>query len=48
MGKLISNLFNLRQKGDYGDFMLLTEDEIVPLISEVEKFIVIIKKMIQD
>ena len=47
-GRLVKVLFDKRQKGDYGDFMFLTEEEVVPLVSEVEDFFVIINKLLQD
>ena len=46
-GKLLNDLFEKRQLGDYGDFVFLSEEEIYPLIQEVEEFKNIIKKMIQ-
>lgn len=47
-GKLIKTLFEKRQKGDYGDFMFLIEEEVVPFINEVENFAIVIKQMIED
>jgi uncharacterized protein (UPF0332 family) len=47
-GKLIALLFNLRQKGDYEDFVFLTEKEVAPLVTEVEKFEVIIRQMLHE
>lgn len=47
-GRLIAVLFDLRQKGDYGDFIQLTEYEVMPLVSEVESFDAIVRKMLQD
>lgn len=47
-GKLIKVLFDKRQKGDYGDFMSLTEEEVLPLVSEVEDFEKMIKQMLED
>jgi uncharacterized protein (UPF0332 family) len=47
-GRLVSVLFDLRQKGDYGDFVLLTEEEVVPFFKEVEEFSATIKQMLQD
>ena len=37
-GRLLQTLFDKRQEGDYGDFMLLEEDEIAPLVEEVQEF----------
>ncbi|MCW3107226.1 MAG: hypothetical protein JWQ09_1732 [Segetibacter sp.] len=33
-GKLFSNLLDMRQDGDYGDLVLMTQDEIVPLVKK--------------
>jgi uncharacterized protein (UPF0332 family) len=30
-GKSLNNLFDLRQEGDYGDFAILTADDILPM-----------------
>ena len=32
-GKLVKVLFDKRQKGDYGDFMILTEQEVMPFFT---------------
>lgn len=37
-GKVLSQLFANRQEGDYGDFLILQEDDIIPLVTEVEQF----------
>ena len=37
-GKLLATLFDKRQMGDYGDFADVTEEEILPLLKEVEEF----------
>jgi uncharacterized protein (UPF0332 family) len=37
-GKLLATLFDARQLGDYGDFSLITEEELVGLIKQVEEF----------
>ena len=47
-GKLLRNLYDKRMKGDYGDFMVLTEKEIMPLVAEVEEFVSILKDIIKD
>jgi len=38
-GKLYSKLFDLRQKGDYGDLYEFDEETVKPLISNVQTFI---------
>jgi uncharacterized protein (UPF0332 family) len=47
-GRLVRILFNKRQKGDYGDFMYLTEDEVAPLLDEVEEFAKLINELLLD
>jgi uncharacterized protein (UPF0332 family) len=47
-GKFLSKLFDLRQDGDYGDFMVLREEEISPLVMEAEEFMKLIESMISD
>jgi len=39
LGLLYSDLFDFRQKGDYGDFFDFEEANVLPLISQVEQFI---------
>jgi uncharacterized protein (UPF0332 family) len=38
-GKLFGDLFDLRQKGDYGDFLDIEEKHVIPMIPKVEQFI---------
>jgi len=45
-GKLYSKLFDLRQKGDYGDLFDYDKETIEPLIEETSTFIGVIKKLI--
>ena len=45
-GKFLSKLFDLRQDGDYGDFMVLREEEILPLVVQAEEFMKLIESMI--
>lgn len=47
-GKLFSILFNKRQEGDYGDFINLAEDEIMPLVNEVEQFRIVVNELLQQ
>lgn len=47
-GKLLAVLFDKRQKGDYGDFMTLTEEEVEPYFNEVREFKIVIQQMLQD
>ena len=39
-------LFNMRQRGDYEDWVVIEEDDISPLIEPAEKFIVEIENLI--
>jgi uncharacterized protein (UPF0332 family) len=47
-GKLFSDLFNRRQTGDYHDLVFLTEEEILPFVSEVEEFKQVILRLINE
>ena len=47
-GRLVRILFDMRQKSDYGDFMILTEQEVLPFIDEVLEFEKIIKEMLRE
>ena len=44
--RLYRNLFNLRQGGDYGDYIVIEEEDIIPLIQPAENFIAEIEKLI--
>ena len=44
--KLFHNLFELRQEGDYGDFLMLDEEDILPLVNEVNEFKNIIRNLL--
>jgi uncharacterized protein (UPF0332 family) len=45
-GKLFTKLFDLRQKGDYGDLFDFDEKVVEPLIEQAKEFIEEIKKQI--
>jgi len=47
-GKMYRQLFNLRQTGDYEDWIHIDEDDIKPLIVPAEKFIAEIEKLINQ
>lgn len=47
-GKLFNTLSDLRQEGDYIDFVYYDADTIEPLIPEVNKFIEAITRIIED
>ena len=38
-GRFLKNLFELRQDGDYDDWIIITEEDIIPLIEPVRNFI---------
>jgi uncharacterized protein (UPF0332 family) len=39
LGKLYADLFDWRQKGDYGDFFYFTEEDVLPLVKPVRALI---------
>jgi uncharacterized protein (UPF0332 family) len=39
LGMLYGDLFDLRQKGDYGDFVDFNEGHVIPMIPKVEEFL---------
>jgi uncharacterized protein (UPF0332 family) len=41
-------LFNLRQTGDYEDWVYINEEDVLPLIEPVEQFIKTIEKLINE
>ena len=45
-GKLYSKLFDMRQKGDYGDLYDYDKDTVTPLIDSTKEFIEELKKHI--
>lgn len=45
-GKFYSTMFDFRQKGDYGDFVLFEEDLVKEWISKAEEFIAAIERII--
>ena len=47
-GKLFSNLLDTRQDGDYGDFAVISEEEVVTFFKEVQEFRLIILKLIEE
>lgn len=46
MGRFYSKLFELRQTGDYADWVYLTEEDVAPLVPKVEEFMDTIKGLI--
>ena len=45
-GRFFSRLFELRQEGDYEDWVILSGEDIMPLIDPVKNFINKIEKLI--
>jgi len=46
--KFYRRVLELRQTGDYDDFIEITENEILPLIEPAEQFINTIENLIND
>ena len=44
--KTYGRLFNMRQRGDYEDWVIIEEEDVSPLIEPAEKFIVEIENLI--
>ena len=47
-GKLYDTLFNLRQTGDYEDWVCLNEEDVLPLVEPAKKFIAEIENLIMQ
>ena len=47
-GGLFQDLFELRQEGDYEDWITLSEDDIIPLVDPVKNFIDKIEQLINN
>jgi uncharacterized protein (UPF0332 family) len=43
---LLQNLFELRQRGDYSDWITITEKDILPFVEPAEQFIQTIENLI--
>ena len=48
LGKFYSELFELRQTGDYDDWKVVTEAEIMPLVPTVEVFLDTLEGVIRE
>ena len=46
-GKMYSRLFDIRQTGDYNDWISIEENDVIPLIEPVNDFIESIEKLIE-
>ena len=47
-GRLFGDLFDLRQKGDYSDFLDIEEKHVIPVIPKVEQFINKIESLLKN
>jgi len=47
-GRLFGDLFDLRQKGDYGDFSDFEEKDVTPLFPQVEQFLNQAESLLHD
>ncbi|AQG81723.1 HEPN domain-containing protein [Spirosoma montaniterrae] len=45
-GKFYSHLFKSRNDSDYEDFAVFTADDVLPLLTQTEEFITVIKRLI--
>ena len=45
--RVLKNLFELRQDGDYGDWIEIIEDDVAPMIEPGRKFIEKIERLIE-
>ena len=48
LGEVYYKLFTLRQKGDYDDWIVVKESDIIPLLEPAEKFITEIENLINS
>ena len=46
LGKFYSQLFELRQTGDYDDWKVVTENDVIPLVPAAETFLDTLEKII--
>ena len=48
LGKIYAQVFDLRQKGDYGDFFNLDQEKTMPYFEPVEELLKIIEILLND
>lgn len=48
LGKLYADLFDWRQKGDYGDFFDFGEGDVMPLMAPTRELINAVKREIEN
>jgi len=46
--KIYERLFHLRQTGDYEDWVVVTENDLIPLLNPAQKFIEEIESLIRE
>lgn len=47
-GKLYSELYELRQTGDYDDWKVISETDIMPLVTKIEVFLNTLESLIRE
>lgn len=47
-GQIYSDLFDFRQKGDYGDFFDFDAEKVIPFVEKVENFLKVVKELIKQ
>lgn len=47
-GKLYGDLFDWRQKGDYGDFFDFSGEDVIPLLEPIKRFIALVKNELEE
>lgn len=48
LGKFYSQLYELRQTGDYDDWKVITEADVIPLVHTVEVFLDTLEQLIRE
>ena len=48
LGKFYSELYELRQTGDYDDWKVVTESDVMPLVPTVEIFLDTLERLIRE
>ena len=48
MGRLYSKVYELRQSGDYDDWISIGEEDILPLVAYVDEYLTALKRLIDE
>lgn len=48
MGRLYSKVYELRQSGDYDDWINIGKEDILPLVTYVDEYLKVLKKLINE